>query len=568
MVYGQQIYRRALVCGQNLFVFLGLVMFGCVDVQANRLTVDEVVFDGARLVKEAVLEKGLLMRRGMPVDSVLIMGDMKRILAHYQQVGYWQARVHFPDIVTVGNKTVLRFRVEEQARTQVDALVIQGDSIFSEAEQRSVLTMTRGAVLTSERLNAQLDALLQFYENRGYPFCALEPEVAFVKGNARVVVDVQAGPLCVLDTVIFEGNALTRADVLLREMRLVVGKVYDQREVDRAMRYLRRLDFLVFVGEPDVRRMGAVTALVVRVQEARTARVEGSVGYAGDGRGFTGAFALDIHNVAGAGRLGQVAWQRTGDGASDLQVRLQEPWVLDRPFSADFELEMRERLGYSEWVVGIGATVRAWERRTVFGQVSRGRVVPDSLGFGVVEPSRRWAITVGAQVDHRDDVWNPRVGWVGDVSFEMSRVASVTGANMRRLQEVRVQTLRSMGARSVWSLLGRGKWVSQAGGVPNDARIRVGGARSIRGYREEAFLATEVGWVSLEWRYLVGTRSRFFGFVDAGVLQDVSGRVLPVGYGVGMVLQSRMGMVGFDVGWAKEDGFGDGKVHVKVVNAF
>ena len=552
----------------NLFVFFGLLIFGCGDVHANRATVDAVVFEGARTLKEEVLQKGLLMRRGMPVDSVLIVGDMKRILVHYQQVGFWQARVHFPDIETAGNKTVLRFRIEEQGRTQVDALVLQGDSTFSEAEQRSVLTMARGTVLTSERLNSQLDALLQFYENRGYPFCALKPEVTFLEEKARVVIDVQTGPMCVVDTVVFEGNALTRADVLLREMRLVVGELYDQRKVDRAMRYLRRLDFLVFVEEPSVRRMGDVTALIVRVQEARTARMEGSVGYAGEGGGLTGAFLLDIHNVAGAGRLGQVSWQRTGDGASDLGVRLQEPWVLDRPLSADFELKMRERLGYSEWVVGIGATVRAWERRTVWGLVSRGRVVPDSSGFGVVEPSHRWAITVGAQVDHRDDVWNPRAGWVGEVTFEMSRVAGVGEANMRRLQEMGVHTFRSIGARSVWALSGRGLWVSQAGGVPNDARIRVGGARSIRGYREEAFLATEVGWVSLEWRYLVGARSRLFGFVDAGVLRDISGRVVPVGYGVGMVLQSQMGMVGFDVGWAREDGFGDGKVHVRVVNAF
>jgi len=554
--------------GVKGFVLFGwvILLFGWAN--ANPLTVDEVVFDGSRVISEDVLRKGLLMRRGMPVDSVLVVGDMKRILAHYQRVGYWQARVHFPDVVTKGNTTVLRFRIEEHSRTQIESLEVRGDSVFSAEEREAVLTMRAGTVLTTGRLHAQLDALLQFYENRGYPFCALIPDVAFIKDHARVVVDVQLGPLCVVDTIAFEGNALTRADVLLREMRLVVGEVYDQRKVDRAMRYLRRLNFLIFVDVPDVKRVGEMTTLIVRVQEARTARVDGSVGYAGEGRGFTGAFALDIHNVAGAGRLGQVMWQRTGEGASDLQVRLEEPWVLNRPFSANFELDMRERLGYSEWVVGIGATVRAWEGRTVWGQVSRGRVVPDSSGFGVYEPSKRWAMTVGAGFDGRDDVWNPRHGWVGDVSLVLSRVARGGGAAIRRLQAVRVDAFYPMGVRSVWALSGQGQWVSQVGGVPSEARIRVGGARSIRGYREEAFLATEVGWVSLEWRYLVGGRSRVFGFVDAGVLRDVTGQVVPVGYGVGMVLQSKVGMVGFDVGWAREDGFGDGKVHVRVVNSF
>jgi outer membrane protein insertion porin family len=555
-------------CVVKVFWMFGWIMVLCGWAGARSLTIDDVVFDGSRVVSEDVLRKGLLMRSGMPLDSALVVGDMKRILLHYQRVGYWQARVHFPEVVTKGNRVILRFRIEEHSRTQVESLDVMGDSVFAAKERDANLTMPVGTVLTAGRLNAQMETLLQFYENRGYPFCALKPGVIFVEDNARVVVDVQLGPLCVVDTVAFEGNALTRADVLLREMRLIMGEVYDQRKVDRAMRYLRRLRFLNFVDEPDVRREGDVTTLVIRVQEARTARVEGSVGYAGEGRGVTGAFALDIHNVAGAGRLGQVAWQRTGEGASDLQIRLEEPWMLNRPFSAHFELDMRERLGYSEWGVGIGATVRAWEGRTVWGQVSRGRVVPDSLGFGVYEPSKRWAMTVGGAFDVRDDVWNPRHGWVGDTSLELSRVAVGGISVVRRLQTAHVEVFFPMGERSVWALSGQGQWVSQGGGVPNEARIRVGGARSIRGYREEAFLATEVGWGALEWRYLIGARSRLFGFVDAGILRDITGRVVPIGYGVGMVLQSKMGMVGFDVGWARADGFGDGKVHVRVVNSF
>lgn len=549
-------------------LFVGVCCGG--DVRAERATVSQLYFEGARAVSGDVLQKGLMMREGMPVDSALVVGDMKRILAHYRALGYWQARVHYPDIVVKNARATLRFRIEEQRRTRVDSLLVVGNVVFEKGEMETVLTLKPGMVLTDKRVTQQLERLLLFYENRGYPFCALEPGVIFDGHRARVRVDIKPGPLCLVDTVIFEGSVITRSDVLIREMRLDIGTVYDQRKVDRALRYLRRLPFLISVGVPTVKRNGDKTALVVRVQEARTARVEGGVGYApqGTGGGLTGAFSLDIHNVAGAGRLGQVAWNRTGVGASDLQLRYEEPWVLDKPVSVDLAVEMGERLGYSEWQIGVGATARAWQVGEIWGRVARGRVVPDSLGLGKYEKSNRWAIQMGLGLDYRDDLWNPRRGWRGDLSFELGRVEGVGQSDLRRLQSVNVQAFYPMGLRSVWAVAGHGQWVSQVGGVPDDARIRVGGAHSIRGYREEVFRATEVGWVSLEWRYLVGARSRLFVFGDAGVLQDVTGRVLPLGYGVGMVLQSQVGMIGFDVGWAKEDGFGDGKVHVRVVNAF
>ena len=539
-------------------------------VEGARITVREILFEGASAIDKSVLQKGLLMRRGMPLDSALVVRDMKHIVSHYQALGYWQVRVHFPQVVTQGGQGTLRFRIEEGLRTRVDTVAVLGDDLLKEDDGDAIVRLSRGTVLTPARLDEQLDVILRFYENRGYPFCALTPEVVFDENTARVTIDIDAGPFCVVDTVVFEGNAVTRADVLLREMRFVGGRVYDQRQVDRSVQYLRRLPFLISVADPQVRRQGDVTTLVMQVQEARTARVEGGVGYApqNGSDGLTGKFALDIHNVAGAGRLGQVAWQRTGVGASDLQVRVQEPWVLNRPLSVDFELEMRQRLGYSEWGLTLGSTIHAWAQGQVWGHIARGQVVPDSVGVGAFEKSDVWTLAVGGRVDYRDHLWNPRRGWMGETTFELGRVIAAGEADVRRLQSVHLQGFYALSARSVLALAGRGLWVSQEGGVPDDARIRVGGATSLRGYREEAFLATEAGWLSLEWRYLVGARSRLFGFIDAGILQDVSGRVWPVGYGVGMVLQSRMGMVGFDVGWAKEDGFGDGKIHVHIVNAF
>jgi len=561
---------------QNILVLLLLFALGEMFTnsaeaeQQKRPTVQQITFEGAKEVSHNVIKNVLITRSGMPLDSSLVVTDMKRILKAYEALGYWNARVHFPEIIAKDEKATVRFVIEEHKRTQVDSIVISGQTGFAKEDLLTPEDLTPGVVLTPERLDSHLGALLDFYENRGYPFCALTPEVEFQGGGAQVRIDVNVGPMCVVDTILFVGNAVTRDAVLLREMRLELGQVYDQRRVDRAVRYLRRVPFLIAVDDPEVYRENDRTILLVRVREARTARIEGGVGYAPQnaGGGVTGRFALHIHNVAGAGRLGQVVWQRTGVGASDLHVQLEEPWVLRRPLSAYFELGMQTRVGYSEWRVGVGSALRVWEQGTVGVLASRRQVVPDSSGFGIYNRSNQWGGVLDGQLDYRDDIWNPRRGWIGHMAFEVSRVEGSGKAILRREQFVHGQLFYDLGKTSVWALGVQGAWVSQAGGVPQDARIRVGGARSLRGYHEEAFWVTQALWTSFEWRFLVGSRSRIFGFVDAGVLNDLQGRVWPLGYGAGLVLYSKMGLMGVDVGWAKEDGLGDGKIHVKLENAF
>ena len=113
----------------------------------------------------------------------------------------------------------------------------------------------------------------------------------------------------------------------------------------------------------------------------------------------------------------------------------------------------------------------------------------------------------------------------------------------------------------------------QSGRVPPEARLRLGGSATIRGHREEAFLATQASWMNLEWRLLLGRRSRAFLFADLGALKE-SGTdgggawLLPVGYGAGLRLESRMGQIGLDYGLARGESPGQGKVHLRVANEF
>ena len=109
--------------------------------------------------------------------------------------------------------------------------------------------------------------------------------------------------------------------------------------------------------------------------------------------------------------------------------------------------------------------------------------------------------------------------------------------------------------------------------MPITDQFRFGGARTLRGYRENQFNGSKVAWANLEYRYLLARRSRVFVFLDSGYYwrrldsgESVEGYKL--GYGFGLRIETGLGIISVDYGLGEGDGILAGKVHVGLINQF
>ncbi len=551
----------------------------CADASAaGRVLVRNVRVDGAHRMSEDRVRGWLITRAGLPVDSLLIEKDMRRILNGYRDAGYWQVSVAYPEVDA--NRGRVRFRIEEGRPTLIDSVEISGNRNAATDSLLDAMITRAGGPLLTESLDTDLEALVRFYENRGYPYCSLAPEVRVLPGSdtARVRIAVEEGPFVRVDTIRFTGNRITRVETLYREMRIKRGMRYDQRRVDRALRALRRLPFLLDVDDAVLTaEPGGRTALVVSVREAPAGRVEGVVGMAPasrDGaRGLTGSFAIAFANLMGSGRRADASWSRRGRAASDLDLRYVEPWVLRRPLGLEATLLMRQRPGFAEDRLGLGVNLSTAGGVEVRIGVSRGGVRPDSSGAPGFEKGRLSSLDGRLEYDRRDDRWNPMGGSMYRIGLVWSRVTQNGAAGRRLRATAELHRIQALGRRTTLAASLHGAGVGENGVALPDGPLGLGGAATIRGYREEAFLVNRALWTNLEWRLMLGRRSRAFLFVDAGVLRNAAsvganGLRFPLGFGLGMRAVSRLGTIGLDYGLTRTDSPGRGKVHVRMVNDF
>ena len=526
-----------------------------------RAIVKRVQVEGARSVSARDVRGWLVTRVGVAVDSALLRKDVDRILKGYQSRGFWHVAVAFPRVAMRSRDATVAFAIVEGTRTRVASVEVRGDLGFDQSDVRLAFGLARGMVLLESDLGQRLDRLLRFYEDRGYPFCALRPDVQFDSDGARVQVAVSSGPLVHVNAVRFKGNQTTREDVLLRHISFVAGEVYDQRRVDAFVRRLQNLPFIDRVYTPELVSTGDEMGLVIGLEESHHTRIEGVLGV-GSGQGLTGEIALDVLNFSGGGREGYALWSRQGVGLSNLRVSYREPYVLNSPLSGWGEVEMFARTGYVTHKFGGGADVSVGEGARFFGGVAHRRVLPDSAGLGFYESERMWSLESGVRFDRRGHAMS---GWVAEIRGEMGEVSD----GIRRVQwGVDGQVFLPVGRQSIIAGRARALWVGQKGDVPQTAGIWLGGAESLRGYREEMFWGTNAGWVNVEWRWLLGPKTRLFAFVDAGRIEGAGSRSWPVSYGVGLLANGRMGAVGIDYGLPRGESLGQGMVHVRMVSAF
>ena len=106
--------------------------------------------------------------------------------------------------------------------------------------------------------------------------------------------------------------------------------------------------------------------------------------------------------------------------------------------------------------------------------------------------------------------------------------------------------------------------------------FRIGGMKNIRGYREEQFLASVLIYSNVEIRYSLARRSFMFGFYDFGYYLRPSDDLnfIPeqkgflYGYGIGIRLDTSLGIIGVSYALGKGDSFLDGKIHFGLINEF
>lgn len=546
--------------------------------------VREVRFAGARALRDSDLERALSVPTGRAPDSMTVARGVARLVQAFQGEGFLAARIDsiVPGAVG-GGRAPLVVHLTAGPRSVYGRVTWDGLVRVTPEEAAAIANVAPGAPFRAGALSSGLARLVSAYEARGFPAArALVLDLDRRGAEVDLLVRVFEGDSIVIRSVAFDGARLTRRSVMEKSMGNVVGLPYNRARLAQARQRLSDLGVFTRVGEPTVEPEGTGFArLVIPVEEARANTFDGAVGYQGESKTLTGLADIRLENLGGRARQAGLFWEGRGRGRSEFRVRYVEPLLFGQNWKGELLLSQfnedtlytRTRLA-GRFTFGAFGGARAW----VGG--ARDRTV---LELGPVERASTTTTEAGFEFDRRDDRLAPRRGSAarissGTVFKRETRRPSGSSKATQLIAHALAQTNRAFGrSTGARAELEGGLRLSNEPVVPAYDLDLVGGAASLRGYREGEFRASRWAVLRLEYGVFTAESGRVFAFVDQAALYrpflDDSSRVesstlYRPGYGIGFEAPLALGRLALTLGYGRGDGPLDGKIHVRLTSRF
>ncbi|MHB9011665.1 MAG: BamA/OMP85 family outer membrane protein [Ignavibacteriaceae bacterium] len=526
-----------------------------------------------------------------------------RLALHFGAEGYFHAEFQGSKIELSPDSQHVKLiiKIDEGEPTYLKKIFFTGLDTVSDNNIFSSFDFLENHIYSKSNLEENILSALNYFQNNGYPFAKIIISSFYFYTDpakkdyfADIHINVNKERLCRIDKIEIAGNNKTQSNVIQRELRLKPGEVYSQKVIDDLPSRLNRLAFFEPVGNPkyfvDSKNEGI---LRIEVKEKVTNNFDGIIGYipstVSNQSGYlTGLVDVSLRNLFGTGRAAAIHWQQYNRSSQDLQLKYLEPWLFGYPFNLNLSLFQRQQDStYVQRTVEASLEYLATDNVSASVFISTDAVIPTDNGNQIFTVYNSSSLTTGLniKVDTRDDPYAPTRGilFLNSYSFSKKTISGpvqfftpdlATSINLQRLT-LDIGGYYELFNRQVIALGLHGREL-RGQFFENSDLFRLGGASSLRGYSESQFLGNRVMWTNLEFRSLLTKRSFVFLFLDTGYYlrnADPSRNILKaegfnVGYGLGMNIETGLGVLSVSFALAKGDSFSNGKIHFGIVNQF
>ncbi|MGH9967209.1 MAG: outer membrane protein assembly factor BamA [Pyrinomonadaceae bacterium] len=345
--------------------------------EGDRVRVVDVQFEGNTVFSDGKLrgamkyvkEAGLISRfRGQDIlDREKLDVDLRLVDNYMRSKGYLQARHGEPRVEGVGPRRTgfpilpLPFlsSVDEGLRVtipivegklyRIGEMKIEGNSIYSEDQIRSVIGLNKGDVANGEKIGKALfENLKKVYGSQGFIEYTAEPNPTFKdnpqnpnEGIVDFTITIEEGKQFTLRRLEFMGNTFTRDNVLRREVLINEGDIYNQSAWEYSVIKLNQSGYFEPIDkekDADFRtnEEEATVDINLKVTERGRQQISFNGGISGIGGSFFG-LEYSTNNLLGRGEILSVNLA-AGNRQRSFQFSFTEPYIRNRPITAGFSI--------------------------------------------------------------------------------------------------------------------------------------------------------------------------------------------------------------------------------------
>jgi outer membrane protein assembly factor BamA len=471
-----------------------------------------------------------------------------------------------------------------------------------------------------DQLKSVQETMLVYLENNGYPFGKVFLDsIHLIEDSVTANLVIDKGLLYKIDSIRIYGNAKISNDFLQRYLEIPNGSIYNRQKLLGISKKIRELSFVEEEQPSNMSLLGTGSVLNLYLKTRRSSQVNAIIGFLPNNDQLsskkiliTGEANIHLRNAFGGGEALGLNWQQLQVKSPRLNIFYRHPYLFHSPLGMDFSFDMlRKDSSYLNINLNIGASyvLSGFESAKIFLQrfqtiISQGgvndvRVITTKKLPDIADVS---SVAIGLEYEKNKTNYrlNPRSGYefrIGgsagtkkikknneilelkdpsDPSFDFDKLYDTL-----KLKSYQIRLTNSIAKYFPIGRQGTFKTAINSGALLSDNIFRnelfqIGGYKILRGFDEESQYVSQYAVVTLEYRYLIGLNSFFFGFLDGGWARnnsrDSKYSHTYIGTGLGLALETKNSL--FTIAWAvgKRDdipfNLRQSKIHFGFVNYF
>ena len=482
------------------------------------------------------------------------------IISEYARQGYFWTSIMYETAKTKDGVKI-RFRIQENPRAKISAIDILGNSNTPTTKLNSILQPYD--YFSQNILNQEVQDLLGFYENNGYPFAAVEPQNFSLNDSAKTIrysLKITEGSEIRISKVNFSGTQ-TKQSRMNSLFGLKPKAIYSESEIKRKLNRIAAQDF--FVNDYRILTSDTNYILSITVKERKNQQISGAISYQPNNQELNGFFHLNLSNLFNTLRKINIGWERYGH-YTDFSLNYLDPYLFGFALQGNLSQVVYDTF-YAKTDISVGLNFPVFDNMTLNFSSGYDRTTPGTINL---TGSETFWIGQGLTIENRDNPINANKGyWIDFITQLGSRavarqnqILSKTNARLQFLLQLPYQTNFSL------DLLANNLYSNHELSMSDS--LFLGGTKTLRGYLENEFSTIRYLLARNEFNFLSSKTSHLFGFYDFAIFNKIGHYQFKSGYGIGLNTISKIGTVELDYGIPAASNILKGKIHLMFSTQF
>ena len=279
-------------------------------------------------------------------SSPMLQGDLNRLESFYQDKGFMDFTIESTQVSLSKSKeeVYITININEGEQFIVEKIHVSGKLIAPIEEIANLIEVKTGQYISKSKILQSTESIKERLSEEGYAFSRVNAVPDKMNGGDTIDLNfyIDPGNRAYVRRIHISGNTTTQDEVLRREMRQMEGGWYSSSAIETSKRRLRRLSYIENVIIEEVRVPGSTNKidLHVKVKEKLSGNVNIGAGLGGSGTGVSLSAGVSQDNFLGFGSKVSLSFD-TGKTTKDYTFNFYNPYhnldSVSRSFGFSFQ---------------------------------------------------------------------------------------------------------------------------------------------------------------------------------------------------------------------------------------